>query len=224
MKKESYSLADFGVTRREGVLLNGLRFVFIEKPFAPIHAKIMMRAGAVFDPIGKEGLAHFTEHIIASGSKELSIEAFSGLLESIGGYWNATTGIGYMSVECEISLPEHLDNMRQYFQHALSSIYLTEELLKKEKSVVISEIEKARSKPDYNSYWHIAKVVAGDTPWGRPVLGTPETVSRFSIQDVEAFFRTYCTVENMVLVVAGGCTLDLVEQTFGTISFQQLCI
>lgn len=219
MKKERYDLSDFGVTRKEGVLKNGLRVVFIQKPFAPIHTKIMMRAGAIFDPLGKEGLAHFTEHIVASGSKEFSKEAFSGLLESVGGYWNATTGEDFMSVECEVALPEHLERVQQYFHHALSEIYVTKEVLEKEKEIITSEIEAAHSNPAYHAYWHVARKIAGDTAWGRPTLGTQETVSGFSIDDVEQFFKTYCVLENMVLVVAGGCTWEDIEQTFSSLMF-----
>lgn len=214
MKKERYDLSDFGVMRQEGLLSNGLRVVFIQKPFAPIHTKIMMRAGSICDPLGKEGLAHFTEHIIASGSKQLSKEAFSGLLESVGGYWNATTGEDFMSVECEVALPEHLDRVQQYFHHALSDIHITEESLEKEKEIIISEMESAHSNPKYHAYWYIARKIAGDTVWGRPTIGTQETVSQFSVQDVQNFFKTYCVLENMVLIVAGGCTWEDIEHTF----------
>ncbi len=217
MKKNNYSLSDFGVTRYEGILSNGLRVVFIEKPFAPINAKIMMRAGAIFDPVGKEGLAHFTEHVIASGSKELSKEAFSGLLESIGGYWNATTGGTYMSVECEVALVDHLENVKQYFTHALKELHITEEALIKEKGIIISEIERARSKPAYDSYWYVARHFANGTLWNRQTLGTKESVSAVTCDDLQNFFETYCVAENMVLVISGGCSWQDIEKTFSTV-------
>lgn len=212
--EKHYSLADFGATRHEETLKNGLRVVFIEKPFAPIYAKVMMRAGSIFDPIDRLGLAHFTEHIIASGSKTKSKEEFSGIMESIGGYWNAGTADEYMSVQCEVAVPEHLINMKEYFTHALSGVHLTEDLLQKEKSIIISEIERARSKPEYEASLYIGSVFANGTHWESPTLGTIESVSAISIEDVETFFGTYCTVENMVLVVGGGCTWAQIEEAF----------
>lgn len=215
--QHQYSLSDFGATRHEGTLKNGLKVVFIEKPFAPIYAKVMMRSGSIFDPLDRLGLAHFTEHIIASGSPTHSKEAFSGLMESIGGYWNAETGEDYMSVQCEVAIPEHLGNMKEYFTHALSSVHLTEESLQNEKDIIISEIERARSNPDYLAYLYLGNIFANGTHWNSATLGTVESVSSISIKDVQDFFSTYCTAENMVVVVSGGCSWADIESTFESI-------
>lgn len=217
--KNHYSLSDFGATLHEGILKNGLKVVFIEKPHAPIYAKMMIRAGSIFDPIDRLGLAHFTEHIIASGSKTHSKEAFSAIMESIGGYWNASTNDEYMSVQCEVAISPHLKNMKAYFTEALSSVHLTNESLESEKSIIISEIERARSKPSYIAGLYIGSVFANGTHWESPILGTISSVSAITIEDVETFFKTYCTVENMVLVIGGGCSWDDVVRTFEDIPF-----
>ncbi len=215
--QKHYSLEDFGVKRHEGVLKNGLRVVFIEKPFAPIFSEVMIRAGGIFDPEDRLGLAHFTEHIIASGSESFSKEQFSGIMESIGGYWNAITTEEYMVVQCEVAVRDHLPKVTEYFTHALTNIHITEESLAKEKAIIISEIERARSNPKYDAYWHIGKQFANNTHWNSPILGTVESVSAISIEDVQNFFTTYCCVENMALIIAGGCTWQEVQQTFGDI-------
>lgn len=217
--EKTYSLADFGVTKKEGILKNGLRVVFIEKPFAPIYAKVAMRAGSVFDPVGKEGLAHFTEHILVSGSETLLKEEFSGIIESIGGYKNATTYREYMSVQCEVAIREQLPNIKEYFTQAFTSFYTNEKLLQKEKGVISSEIQRAVSNPDQEAIAYTRKIFGNNTPWETRALGTIESISAFTIEDVQNFFTTYCVVENMVLVVVGGCTWEDIEHTFGDIAF-----
>jgi predicted Zn-dependent peptidase len=217
--EKKYSLDDFGVKKHEGVLQNGLKVIFIEKPFAPIHAEIAMRAGQIYEPEDKPGLAHFTEHVIASGSSSKNVEEMSQIMESIGGYSNASTGEELMSVECEIALPEHLPRMREYFLHALSDIHITEEILARERGVITSEIERALSDPKYNAFWYLYRFFANGSRWGKPNLGTIQSISSFTKDDVMKFFETYCVVENMSLVVAGGCTWSDVERTFGDIPF-----
>jgi predicted Zn-dependent peptidase len=217
--EKTYSLADFGVTKKEGILKNGLKVVFIEKPFAPIYAKIAMRAGAIFDPVGKSGLAHFTEHCIVGGSATHSKEELAGIIESIGGYKNATTYREYMTVQCEVAIPEHLSNVKEYFTQSLTNIYLTEKLLEKEKGVISSEIQKSQSDTDRKSAEYVREIFANGTKWGTKVLGTVETISKFTIADIEQFFTTHCVVENMLLVVAGGCTFEDIENIFGDIAF-----
>ena len=218
--EKQYLLADFGVTKHEEVLENGLRVVFLERPFSPIFAQIVMRAGSVFDPANRHGLSHFTEHIIANGSKSLYQEKFWDTIVSVGGHWNARTSKKWMAVECEVATRDHLENMRQYFTHALSEIYVTEEAVAKEQSIIVSEIERANSDEKHRIRCYLEQSFAGERQdWGHYQLGTIESVNSITVVDVENFFNTYCCVENMVLVIAGGCTWNDIEKTFGDISF-----
>lgn len=98
----TYSLTEFGVKKHETVLSNGLRVIFIEKPFAPIFAEIEIGAGSVFNP-SDNGLAHFTEHKLLGGSKTLSIEDFSKIINSVGGYYNASTSARRILIECLVA-------------------------------------------------------------------------------------------------------------------------
>ncbi len=216
--KRVYSLADFGVKKHQMVLKNGLKVIFIEKPFAPIYAKIVMAAGSLWNP-SDNGLAHMTEHLLMNGSKNISKENFYGIMESIGGLRNAFTAKDWMSVNTEVAIVEHLPKVREFFTHALESIYVTEEMLQKEKEVIFSELQKARSNPHYDSGEQMRKILAQDTPYSYSNLGKIEGINAISVSEVEKFFETYCVVENMVLVIAGGCTLSDIENTFSDISF-----
>ncbi len=216
---QQYSLQDFGVTRYEETLPNGLKVIFFHKPFAPISATMVMRSGSVYEPMDKLGLAHFTEHCIVAGSKTRTKEEFSNIIDSIGGYWNASTDEDTMSVECEVPDIEHLSFMKEYFAHALGEIHVTDELLKNEKAIIISEIERARAKPQYAAALYFDEVFGGGTHWGTPTLGTIESVSAFTARDIEEFFTTHCVVENMVLSVCGGCSWQEIKEAFQDISF-----
>lgn len=216
--KKIYSLTDFGVTKHKTVLKNGLRVIFIEKPFAPIYAKMMIGAGSVFNS-SDNGLAHFTEHIIMSGNKNLSKENFSRIIDSIGGYKNASTSKEYMSVDCAIAETQHLPQMSLFFSEALKNIYLTKESLKKEKEIIQSEIQRQLSRTEYKDYLETFKILTKESPYQYSNLGEIEAMSYLTISEVENFFSTYCVVENMVLVIAGGCTLSDIENNFSHINF-----
>lgn len=220
MEKTNYSLADFGVNKQEGVLRNGLRVVFIRKPFAPISMSMMIRAGSVFDPKGKEGLAHFTEHLLMNGSTTMTQKDFWGIAAAIGAYANAKTSTTYMSVDLEIAIPEHLVQAQEYFSHALSEFHVTDEILEKERNIIISEITGKESKNSlYKPLLLVDDYFANHTSWGTPTLGTIESVQSITVQDVINFFTKHCTVENMVLVIAGGCEWSDIEARFSTIPF-----
>lgn len=217
--KQKYTLKDFGVKRYEKTLKNGLKVVFIEKPYSPIYAKIMMRAGSIYNG-SDSGLAHFTEHSIVSGSKKYpKKEEFAGIIESIGGFKNAFTSRTWMSVDCEIAAPEQLKSMKEYLSEALTHMHLDSVKLKKEKGVITSEIEKNHSDPKYHSRVYFDSILANGTSWGITTLGTVESVDTITIKDVEKFFSEYCVVENMVLLIVGGCKFSDIEKTFSSIKF-----
>ncbi len=218
MNNKNYSLADFGVTKHEFFLENGLKVIFIEKPFAPIYGKIIMGAGSVFNP-SDNGLAHMTEHLLMNGSRNKTKEEFYGILESIGAFRNAFTAKEWMSVNTEVAEVEHLVNMRDFFAEALQSIYVTEDMLSKEKEVIFSELQKERSKPHYDSGEKIRKLLAQETPWSYSNLGTAEGIRSLALNDIQNFFSTYCVVENSALIIAGGCTVSDIQKAFSNINF-----
>ncbi len=217
--KRNYSLDDFGVTKHELVLENGLKVVFIQRSSGPIFANILMRAGSVFND-GDSGLAHFTEHVIVSGSNKYPTkEAFAGIIDSIGGHSNARTGRDQMSIECEVAIPEHMSNMKEYYSEALSGLYITPQSHQKEIGVITSELLQNLSKSEYISSLSFASIWGNGTNWSNSNLGTKESIVAMLPINVENFFRSHCTVENMLLVIAGGCTVDDVKKTFSDINF-----
>ena len=211
--KRIYSLEDFGVKKHETTLSNGLRVIFIEKPFAPIYAKIEMGAGSVCNQ-SDNGLAHFTEHMLMNGSKNMSKEKFCLLMESIGGYKNAFTSRDWMSVNAEVAEASHLPKMKNYFAEAIESIYCTEDMLQKEKEIIFSELQKARTSSKYEQGIKVRSFFTNGGPYSHSNLGTADQMNALTTRDVEEFFSTYCVAENSALIVAGGCTMPDIEKTF----------
>lgn len=217
--KRTYSLDEFGVTKHQLTLENGLQVVFVEKPLAPIYAKLMIRAGSIFNN-GDTGLAHFTEHILVSGSEKYQKkEDFAGITASVGGYANANTSLIQLCVECEVAIRDHMKNMKEYFSESLTDLRITPELLQKEIGIITSETKGRLSKPDYIAARFEANIWGKDTNWSNSNLGTLEAIAATTIKDIEKFFTTYCCVENMLLVISGGCSISDVVDTFSDIRF-----
>lgn len=212
------TLAEFGVTKHETVLQNGLRTIFIEKPFSPIYAKIVIGAGSIFNP-SDNGLAHMTEHLLA-GSKKTSKDDFFGIMESVGGFRNMFTSTALMSVNAEVAEVFQLPAVAKFFSEALGSIYVTPEFLRKEKEIVFSEIQRSLNENPYReAYRKLLRIVAENKSWSYSNLGEAEKMMSLTVEEIESFFYKYCVVENMLLVIAGGCTMPDIEKNFSKIKF-----
>lgn len=109
--------------------------------------------------------------------------------------------------------------MSTYFSETLESIYLTPESLSNEKSIVFSEIQRRQSDPDYKSMRFLTNIIANKNPYQYSNLGIIEEMNALKIEEVEQFFNKYCVVENMVLIISGGCTLLDIEKNFSKINF-----
>jgi predicted Zn-dependent peptidase len=211
------TLADYGVEKIEKTLANGLRVVFVRKPFAPIHCEFAMRAGSVYDPIGKEGLAHFSEHLLVSGSQEYPKAEFAKIINAVGGYSNAYTNQIMMSVVCEVALPQHMERVAKHFMNSVGGYHITPEKVEKEKGTITSEIERYASNNDVRYSWFVRDIVGGQSRFAHEILGTVESISKFTAEDVETFLKESIVAENVVLVVAGGCEMADIERAFGSL-------
>ncbi len=219
--RKKYSLKDFAASRKETVLENGLKVVLYQKRHAPIRAHLMIRAGSIYDVPGKEGLAHLAEHLLAAGSRKVHKEEFWGIMESVGGFRNASTSCTWMAVKSEIAIKSHLPKMYKHFYHAISEMYVTEQLLSKEKQIIYSEIKKANSKPERHEHNFVNNVLANGTNWNKDSLGTMESLNTISVHDVEDFYTKHIIAENMVMVIAGDCELSDIQKYFSKLPIRR---
>ncbi|HOV97696.1 MAG TPA: insulinase family protein, partial [bacterium] len=74
-----YNLKNFGIEKNSGVLDNGSKVFHFHKPNAPLSSFVIFDAGSRHDPIGKEGTAHYTEHMLFKSTKKFKDETETGL-------------------------------------------------------------------------------------------------------------------------------------------------
>ena len=77
-------------------LANGMQVLVIPDHRAPVATQMLwFRVGAVDDPPGISGLAHFFEHMMFRGTKAYPDDAFSQIIAKNGGETNAFTDHDY---------------------------------------------------------------------------------------------------------------------------------
>ena len=66
-----------------------------------ISFSVIIRSGAVADPVGKEGVASVTAELLRKGTKTHTAEQLSGELDFIGGQLETNAGPDYSSIAAE---------------------------------------------------------------------------------------------------------------------------
>lgn len=193
-----------GAVVRRTTLPNGLRIV---TEFIP-----GVRSAAVGAWIGvgsrdetprQLGAAHFLEHLLFKATRRRSAWELSASIEAVGGEMNAFTTKEYTCFYARVldrDMPLAIDIVCDLVSDGL----LASADIESERGVILEEI--AMTEDDAADGVHDLAMAAhfGDTPLGRPILGTIDSVAGLSPRGIRSFYRGRYTPSNMVIAVAGN--------------------
>lgn len=215
MKKNVLALATilfFAVTANaqkvafeEYDLSNGLHVILHQDNSAPVvTVNVMYHVGAKDEEDGKTGMAHFYEHLLFTGTKNIERGKWSEIQSARGGTGNASTDWDrtnyyqtYPSNELQLALWMESERLLHPIidQKAVDT---QNEVVKEEK----------RQRMDNAPY---GKVIYGDVynhifdkhNYGRPMIGYIKDLDAAKLEEFQAFYNKWYMPNNAVLVVAG---------------------
>lgn len=204
--KAAEALADrplFGATT--WTLANGLRVVHVESRRVPVVAHYLFYgAGGGEDPAGRSGVAHFLEHMMFKGSRNVAPGALSLAVAREGGQDNAFTSRDvtayFQNVEAS-RLPLVMRMEADRFAAPL----IPADTLEPERGVIL---EERRLRTDSNPrarFWEAFEAALwGPQHWhGRPIIGWEAEIRAISQENLQDFYRDRYAPANAVLLVAG---------------------
>ena len=219
----TYASAALHLASSTHVLPNGMRVVAHEDHGAPLVAvHLMFRAGSRDEAPGRTGLAHLLEHLMFEGSEHAPKGHFDTVLERVGGTNNGSTWLDrtnyYVTLPSSaVELPLWLERDRMAFQLPV----MTDEVLELQRGVVMNERRQAYENRPYglaDERLHELLFPAGH-PYSWPTIGYMRDLESITLDDARAFYSTYYTPGNAVLVFAGDVEPErafaLAERYFG---------
>jgi len=201
------------------VLDNGMRVIIKEVHSAPIVAvDIWVGTGAADERPEEGGISHFLEHMFFKGTEKRPAGQMDLEIKSLGGNNNAATSYDYTHYYVVLPSEHYLKALDILSDALLHSTYAEEEI-EREREVVLREIDRKEDSPWGKLYFEFLEAVFAGNPYGRPILGTPESLAQI---DRAAFLdyvkRTY-QPDNLVLVVVGDVkaseALESAKEIFG---------
>lgn len=184
-------------------LPNGMRIIMVEKHANPMIAcMVYVNAGSKYETDLNNGVTHFLEHLLFDGTKTKSRIQITEGIKSKGGYINAFTQkelTCYMVLMPKEFLEEGLDVLSDML---FNSIFPDTELAK-ERKIVIEEIKKDEDNIDYQVEKFFDSTVYQGTSYARPVLGSENTISNISKEEILKYYKTYYEPSNMIALVIG---------------------
>jgi len=190
-------------------LANGLQVVLIEDRRAPVVTQmIWYRAGAADEPIGKGGIAHFLEHLMFKGTIGNPGGVFSQLVARSGGRENAFTAHDYTAYFQTVA-SDQLEAVLRLEADRMTNLTLTKEQVDSERQVILEErLKVVDNNPSSQFGEQVAAVQFLAYPYRLPVIGWEHEIRGLTQEDALAWYRTWYTPNNAVLIVAGDVKLD----------------
>jgi len=160
------------------------------------------RGGSIYEKKNEEGIAHFLEHMIFKGSKNLREGEFDLKVESLGGSSNAATGLDDVHYHVLVP-PEYTEEALRLLLDLLLFPEIGQKAFDIEKEVVLEEIAQNIEQPDEIIYMKLLKECCSPHRYSRPILGDRETVKNISPKQMKLFHQNQYVGENCTLCIAG---------------------
>ncbi len=192
-----------GLVRRT-VLPGGLRVVTEAVPSTrSVAFGVWVGVGSRDETTRQAGCSHYLEHLLFKGTRRRSALEISATLDALGGEMNAFTAKEYTCFYARVldaDLPVAVDVICDL----VTSSLLDPDDVESERGVILEEIAMHDDDPTDSVHDVISEAVFGDTPLGRPILGTVDSIEALSRRTVHGYYRRHYTPGNMVVAAAGN--------------------
>ncbi|WP_407549571.1 pitrilysin family protein [Streptomyces sp. Pv4-95] len=191
-------------TVRRTTLPGGLRIVTETLPSVrSVTFGIWANVGSRDETPSLNGATHYLEHLLFKGTERRSALDISAAIDAVGGEMNAFTAKEYTCYYARVldaDLPLAIDVVCDMLTGSL----IEAEDVDAERGVILEEIAMTEDDPGDCVHDLFAHTMLGDTPLGRPVLGTVDTVNALTPERIRRFYKKHYDPTHLVVTAAGN--------------------
>ncbi|MFN3020170.1 M16 family metallopeptidase [Chryseobacterium sp. TY3] len=203
-------------------LPNGMHVILHQDNSAPVVTTgVMYHVGAKDEEVGRSGFAHFFEHLLFEGTKNIKRGDWFKIVSSNGGTNNANTTNDrtyyyetFPSNNLQLGLWMEADRLRQPIINQIG-VDTQREVVKEEKRL------RMDNQPYGNLLTALQTNLFAKHPYRWTTIGTMEDLNNAKLEEFQDFFKKYYSPNNATLVVAGDFKKDetkkLIEAYYGSI-------
>ena len=203
-------------------LPNGLTVVLEEDHSTPIvHLQLWYHVGSKNEKPGRTGFAHLFEHLMFKGSKNVSPEAHTSMVASVGGQSNAYT-TDDETVFWETVPAQYLPMILWLEADRMATLKVDKDTFTNEREVVK---EERRMRVDNQPYGRLNEIIYDQAftvhPYKHATIGSMQDLEAASVDDVRDFYHTYYVPANATMALVGDFdsaqAMQLITQYLGRV-------
>jgi predicted Zn-dependent peptidase len=190
---------------RKTVLPSGLRI--LTEAIATTRSAaigVWVNVGSRDETGAMSGASHFLEHLLFKGTHKRTALQISAEIEAVGGETNAFTTKEYTCYYARVldaDLPLAVDVLCD----AVADSLLDPADVETERGVILEEIAMHEDEPGDEVHDIFTEAVfGGESPLGRLISGTEESISPMTRRQINGFYRRRYTAPRIVIAAAGN--------------------
>ena len=187
----------------EETLPNGLRVIVIERRETPlISAQLLIKNGGEVDPPELAGLADMTANLLTKGTQTRDATKIAQEVESLGA--SLDSGARWDSSFAIVSgMSSKIPQAMEILADVVRRPTFKSEEVERLRQQYLDNVTLALGDPGTIARFVAARVVFGDNPYGHPVSGTTESLTRITAADITKMHSRYYRPDNAILVIGG---------------------
>ena len=164
------------------------------------------------------GATHYLEHLLFKGTARRSALEISAAMDAVGGELNAFTAKEYTCYYARV-LDEDLPLAIDVLSDMVTGSLIEPKEVDAERGVILEEIAMNEDDPADLVHEAFSAQLFGDTPLGRPILGTVDSINEITRDRIAEHYRARYTPDALVVAAAGNLShegvVSLVQAAFG---------
>ncbi|MFH1276654.1 MAG: pitrilysin family protein [Candidatus Woesearchaeota archaeon] len=188
---------------KKEVLSNGLTVIYDKRKSNSVVVQVMIKVGSNHENETEKGISHFLEHILFEGTKNRPTnKEISHEIEKIGGDINAYTTNERTCFYVRV-LKKHFSKAVDVLADILQNPLFREEDIKREKNIVLKEIEMVDDEPRFYQWVLLQKTLFKQHPCRYPTYGSKEHVKNLNKKTISDYFYKHYIPNNIVISIVG---------------------
>lgn len=189
---------------QELILENNLTLVYEKLPYVrSVSFGLWVGTGSRYETSGQNGISHFIEHMLFKGTETRTAKEIAMAFDNVGGQINAFTGKECTCIYTK-TLDEDLETAIEVVADMLFHSRFDPAHIDTEKKVISEEINMYEDYPEEMVHDMLTEEVWSGNSLGYPILGSYQSVSAISREDILEYMKNHYVPENSVISVAGN--------------------
>lgn len=208
----SVKYADFGFEKQTAIIDDRIKFVHLKRPNSVFSIYITFKAGALYQPVDKPGLAHFVEHMLVKESKKYPTMAkIKNTLSQTAALSNAFTSPDKLSIMAIVPEIEDVQKILGMIVDQFNSPMMYDERIENERSAIQQEIRmKEKDFGQVNVRRLLCLMMNKEGDFIYPTTGSVEQVTKLKKQDLTDY---YDTLRQQKIYITSTGRMDISELT-----------